>query len=298
MKNLFKIGFGCLGFIFVILLLFIYLVAPNSSCTNPFCDDFNRALDENPVYLDSNGVTVKAKEWAKVGYIGEIDGLRYEIVDLEGLKHYASFGQYLVTKDNKFRKDFIYEDLREGQFKGIIGINGQKHKKGDPLMFPCTSLITDMSGAFAMRNNLDTEIGLVTTTNLDAIVDIAIAGGSLKNIKGKINSVFIANTNLYLFDKMSTFDVSNVTNMKNLFWLRGLSEDERRGNWIYDAGRNYSLGYPDLSHWDISNVDQETLQMSDMPADNGASGDGFYSRAKRKVGYIFDLLPYELRPKE
>ena len=37
--------------------------------------------DDNPVYLDSNGVTIKAKEWADVGATGVIDGITYTVVD-------------------------------------------------------------------------------------------------------------------------------------------------------------------------------------------------------------------------
>ena len=299
MKKFFKIGCGCLGVIFVIFTVFVLMIQPSDFCTDPFCDEFNMELDENPVYLDSNGVTVKAKDWAKIGYVGEIDGLRYEIVDLEGLKHYASYGKYLVTEDNKFGKDFLYKDPRKG-FEGIIGINGRKHKEGDPLMFPCTSLITDMTGAFAARNNIDTEEGPVTTTNLDKIVANAIAGGSVNAIKGEITSSYTPNTFLYMFDKMSTFDVSNVTNMKNLFQERGFSKNEIRGDWIYSSV-GYYLGYPDLSNWDIRNVDEETLQMSNMPAglkEGIAPIVDNYGYTKTEIGYMFDFLPPELRPKK
>ena len=36
---------------------------------------------ENPVYLDDNGITIKAKEWSEVGAVGEINGITYTIVD-------------------------------------------------------------------------------------------------------------------------------------------------------------------------------------------------------------------------
>ena len=35
----------------------------------------------NPVYLDDNGVTIKARDWARVGDQGEINGITYTIID-------------------------------------------------------------------------------------------------------------------------------------------------------------------------------------------------------------------------
>ena len=35
----------------------------------------------NPIYLDTNGVTLKARDWAEVGDKGIINGVEYTIVD-------------------------------------------------------------------------------------------------------------------------------------------------------------------------------------------------------------------------
>ena len=57
----------------LILLLFIPLVF---ACSDDSSDD-----NTNPVYLDSNGVTIKARDWAVVGDSGTINGVTYTIVD-------------------------------------------------------------------------------------------------------------------------------------------------------------------------------------------------------------------------
>ena len=36
---------------------------------------------DNPVYIDTNGITIKAKEWSEVGATGEINGITYTVVD-------------------------------------------------------------------------------------------------------------------------------------------------------------------------------------------------------------------------
>ena len=64
----------------LILLLFIPLVF---TCSSDSSDD--NIDDTNPVYLDSNGVTIKARDWAVVGESGTINGITYTIVNRETL---------------------------------------------------------------------------------------------------------------------------------------------------------------------------------------------------------------------
>ena len=65
----------------LILLLFIPLVFTCSSdSSDDNTDDTVPVDDTNPVYLDENGVTIKARDWAIVGDQGTIDGVTYTIV--------------------------------------------------------------------------------------------------------------------------------------------------------------------------------------------------------------------------
>ena len=62
----------------LILLLFIPLVF---GCSDDDEDNTNPIDDTNPVYLDANGVTIKAIDWAIVGDSGVINGITYTNVD-------------------------------------------------------------------------------------------------------------------------------------------------------------------------------------------------------------------------
>lgn len=44
------------------------------------------SIPPNPLYLDANGVTVKAHKWAKIGDEGIINEVRYTIVDIKILR--------------------------------------------------------------------------------------------------------------------------------------------------------------------------------------------------------------------
>ena len=58
-------------------LFYLFLVLGLFACSSDSADED----DSNPVYLDSNGVTIKARDWAVVGDSGTINGITYTIVD-------------------------------------------------------------------------------------------------------------------------------------------------------------------------------------------------------------------------
>ena len=51
----------------------------------------------NPVYLDDNGITVKARDWAQVGATGEIDGVSYTVIDRPMLDAMLANNQSIVN---------------------------------------------------------------------------------------------------------------------------------------------------------------------------------------------------------
>ena len=55
-------------------LIYIILIILTASCT---IDE----VDDNPVYLGNNGITIMAKDWAPVGATGIIDGITYTVID-------------------------------------------------------------------------------------------------------------------------------------------------------------------------------------------------------------------------
>ena len=62
-------------------LIYLFLVLGLFACSSDSENDNTNPINENPVYLDSNGVTIKARDWAVVGDSGIIDGVEYIIVD-------------------------------------------------------------------------------------------------------------------------------------------------------------------------------------------------------------------------
>ena len=83
-------------------LLYIFLgLSLMFACSDDSGSDANAPdpdpVDEtNPVYLDSNGVTIKAKDWAVVGDSGIIQGITYTVVD-EAILRNMIFNEEDVT---------------------------------------------------------------------------------------------------------------------------------------------------------------------------------------------------------
>lgn len=61
----------------IYLFSFILFVA----CSSDDSNIINIDESPNPVYLDVNGITVKAKDWADIGAMGNINGITYTVVD-------------------------------------------------------------------------------------------------------------------------------------------------------------------------------------------------------------------------
>ena len=92
------------------------------SCSNSDNTDANTdADDNNPVYLDANGVTVKAKDWAAIGQSGKVNGVDYTIVDLNTLKSMIEDNQDVskVCTSKIEYMSFLFKD--KGQFNQDVG---------------------------------------------------------------------------------------------------------------------------------------------------------------------------------
>ena len=139
----------------------------------------------NPVYLDANGITIKAHKWAKIGDQGTIDDVLYTIVD----------------------KDSLLVMIEKGYFVNRV----------------CTSLMTDMSRLFHKRTAFNQDISnwdVSNVNNMNSMFQDAesfnqpIGDWDVSNVNG-LNSMF---QNAKSFNQpIGDWDVSNVTRMEFMF---------------------------------------------------------------------------------
>ena len=150
----------------------------------------------NPVYLDTNGVTIKARDWAELGMTGIINGKEYTIVNEEMLRSYIA---------------------------GILPVN------------VCTTMVENMRQLFC-------EVG-ANSLSADYINFISddLASWDVSNVTN-MRELFcggFTGPNNYFNPDLSFWDVSSVTNMKRM--LQGVADFSQ-----------------DLSNWDVSNVNYMT----------------------------------------
>ena len=170
----------------------IYTIENTTITANQSFEDVSLFVDgngsSNPVYLASNGVTVKASAGAIAGEQGVLDGVIYTIVDKTTLA------------------DMIYyeEDVTQ----------------------VCTSLITDMSELFYFETEQNPINQDISSWDVSNVTDMYSMFYNCYEFNQDISNWDVSNvTNMkemfsgaYVFNQdIGSWDVSNVTNMEAMF---------------------------------------------------------------------------------
>ena len=181
----------------------------------------------SPVYLSSNGVTIKAHSWASFGDVGTVNGKEYVIVDRETLKSMVA-------------QNMDYSAV-------------------------CTSLITDMSGVFTGRDK-SFDISAWDTTNVTNMssmfsgctlgVNHELNLWDVSNVENMSSMFDGSNFNGYIY----AWDTSSVTDMSSMFY-GATSFNQSMANWntssvinMYNMFNSAQSFNQNLSSWDTSSV--------------------------------------------
>lgn len=193
---------------------------------------------DNPIYLDTNGVTIKAKDWALIGDSGVVNGIGYTIVNAQTLKNMIA--------------------------------------AGDDVTRVCTSRVTDMSSlGFHIYFNQDISNWDVSkVTNMWGMFKgIGFFNQDISN--WDVSNVFIMNEMFYgaeyFNQSLSNWDVSNVRSMNRMFY-GAWKFNQNLSNWdvstvlFMDSMFEYATHFnQDLSNWDVVNIVDCQSFSSDTP---------------------------------
>lgn len=197
---------------------------------------------DNPVYIDTNGITIKAKEWAEVGATGEINDITYTVVDKPML-----------------------EELIEN---------------GDDLSKLATTKVTSMALLFYGATNFNQVITNWDMSNVintyamfwDAFeFNQDIGNWDMSNVLNMSNMF----TNATAFNQsLENWDVSNVDSMRGLF-VNASNFNQDIGNWNVGNVTNMNWMFykatsfnQALENWDVSFVDEMYGMFSDADSYN------------------------------
>ena len=227
----------------LILLLFIPLVFTCSS-DDSGDDNTNPMDDTNPVYLDANGFTIKARDWAVVGDSGIINGITYTIVSREMLDNMIENREdltrvctsrivdmynllYMATEQNGFP---FNQDISSWDVSNVTNM-GRMFAWADSfnqdISYWDVSNVTNMDSMFLWADSFNQDISswdVSNVTNMFSMFEgrVTVENGQVVNHFSNFNT------------PLENWDVGNVTNMGRMF-----------------LGSNYNKN---ISSWDVSNV--------------------------------------------
>ena len=214
------------------------------------------------LYLDTNGVTIKAYEWAQVGDTGVIENVEYVIVDESQLREIVSnnenFENICTSKITNLSE--LFQGYQSSNYRikrwDVSNVEDMSLMFSDSNYFDDvsywdTSSVLNMGGIFfRMRNNWN-----ISNWNVSNVT----------NMSGAFYGILETYT-AFSFNgiDLSSWDVSSVEYMVGMF----------ANSPIYDARTNKTWVdlFGDISSWDVSSVKDMSQMFSVSPASYAASG--------------------------
>ena len=238
--------------------------------------DDNKTLTANfridPFYLDSNGITIKARDWVKAGTKGILNGVEYTAVDREMLIKMSQDRKDLSKVVTTLVKDMskLFYPVADSNFDGVLNYyDSYYHLFNDDIKSWDLSNVTDMSFMFYSANSFNQDIGVWDVSNVTNMESLFVYAESFnKDISSWDVSKVTNMKDLFHFAQsfnmnISDWDVSNVTNMNGLFF-NATSFNQDIGSWnvsnVTDMGRMFGFWWKDsvfnqdIGSWNVSKV--------------------------------------------
>lgn len=188
----------------------------------------------NPIYLDDNGVTIKAYDWSIVGDVGTVDGKKYTVVNE---------GQLREMVDN----DEDVNCVCTSKISDISSLFENKLKFNQDIISWDTSNVNNMENMFSHAESFNQDIGNWDTSNVKSMAQMFSNTPFNKDIGG--------------------WETSNVTNMSGMFYS-AYSFNQPIGKWETSNATNmdfmftFTLFNQDLSGWCVSRILSKPLNFS------------------------------------
>ena len=226
---------------------------PNSYSENYECKDLDYDTNSfNPIYLDVNGVTIKALNSANIGDKGEVDGIEYTIVNEATLREMIANNEdvtkVVTSKVSNFNNLFYGKE----DFNQNIG-------SWD------TSSVTDMFAMFGGASTFNQDIGSWDTSNVINMSAMFIGASTFNQDIGSWDTSSVTDMSFMfqetLFNNnIGSWNTSNVTNMKAMFIFNTLFNNNI-GSWntskvvnMYQMFGEASSFNQDIGDWDVSKL--------------------------------------------
>jgi|SaaInlStandDraft_1057018.scaffolds.fasta_scaffold14593_4 surface protein len=263
---------------------------------------FTTPQSTSPVYLDANGITIKARDWANLGDSSDINGFTYTIVSEETLRYmvdnYNDVTKVCTSKVldmldlfNQNQTTFN-QDISSWDVSNVLNMRGMfisAYEFNQDIGNWDVSSVTEMNFMFWNAVSFNQDISswdVSNVTDMDLLFNAAvnfnqdISSWDVSNVTS-MNSMFEAAMSFN--QDISSWDVSNVTDMRQMF----------KGAILSAGFEEYQMTFnQDISSWNVNNVDD----MGYMFAYNQAFNQDISSWDVSNVtdmDYMFSSIWYE-----
>ena len=241
----------------------------------------NASSPPNPVYLDENGITIKAQKWAKIGDQGTIDDILYTIVDKDSLLMMIEKG-YLVNRvctslitdmSKLFEGNPAFnQDISNWDVSNVNNMNGMFRNAqsfNQPIDIWNVSNVTQMEEMFSGAYSFNQPIGSWNVSKVNSM-EAMFSGGATKHSYNKEQfGIIYPRLDSNFNQDIGSWNVSNVRNMDLMFAIAS-SFNQDISNWdVHNVTKMSSMFFrassfnQDLSSWDVTNVKTTDLDLDD-----------------------------------
>ena len=242
--------------------------------------DYQELVDisgDNPIYLDDNGVTIKARDWAFIGDTGVVNGVGYTIVDTSTLMSMIANGDdvtrvctsRIISMANYFESNnYFNQDIGSWDVSNVTNMSYMFNNSAfnQNIGNWDTSSVTNMSFMFSYNSAFNQNIGNWDTSSVTNMSFMFSYNSAFNQNIGnwdtssvtKMERMFSRNE---VFNQdIGNWDVSSVTDMRYMFFYTS-AFNQNIGNWDVSNVTNMSSMFnsnsafnQDLSNWDVENV--------------------------------------------
>ena len=246
----------------------------------------------NPIYLDTNGITVKARDWAGIGAKGVINDVEYTLVNNEIFKQMMTNGDDVSTvcttriKDMNslfYGDEYFNQDISSWDVSNVTDMNNMLYgtwRFNQDISAWDVSKVMNLNSMFYDASSFNQDLNAWDVSN---VTDMTTMFSEASSFNQNLNAWDVSNvtTMRSMFSDATAFnqnlnawDVSNVTDMTRIF-SDASSFNQNLNAW--DVGNVKNMEYmfynlqnfnQNINAWDVSNVTTMRSMFSDATAFN------------------------------
>ena len=217
----------------------------------------------NAIYLDDNGVTIKAYDFAVVGDVYELDGVSYTVVDNDLLE------SMIDNEDDRVDNDLskLVTTKVNNMYQLFARASGNSTYFNQDISSWDTSNVTVMNRTFGWVRDFNQDISNWDTSKVTDMGQMFQSASSFNQDISSWNTSKVTDMSRMFFNAtvfnqdIGAWDVSSVTAMSYMFSATPFNQDI--GNWdvsnVYDMNGMFKLSSfnQDLTGWCVSNITSE-----------------------------------------